>query len=112
MAESAQPYVIPQEAIDSSNLRAIGYDRDRHVLAVTFKSGDIFHYADISPELALDFYAAESRGRFYAQQIRGKFTGQKMTGPCESCGDKGRIGMTCTDCGCGVYVDAPRKAVQ
>lgn len=107
----AEPYRIPSEPVTSSNLAAIGYDSDRRVLAITFKSGDVFHYAYVGPDLALELYQAESKGRFYTQRIKGKLTGQKMTGVCPNCGDEhGYIGATCDDCGTAAYADAPRKA--
>jgi hypothetical protein len=108
MAGAAEPYVIPQEPVESSNLSAIGYDLERQVLAVTFKGGDIWHYASVTPELAEAFFEAPSKGRFYGANIRSKFAAEKMTGPCNACGDKGRIGEVCTDCGSGNYVREER----
>lgn len=105
----SEPYVIPEEAVDSSNIKGMGYDGARKVLAVTFKSGDTFHYAGIEPETVIDFYNAESKGRFYTQNIKGKFTGQKMTGECPACGARpGRIGVICDQCGDAHYIDKPR----
>lgn len=107
----SEPYIIPAETVDSSNIAAIGYDNEKRVLAITFKSGDVFHYAGIGPDLALEFYQAESKGRFYTQRLKGKFTGQKMTGSCPKCGDEhGYIGATCSDCGCAQYVEVQKKA--
>jgi hypothetical protein len=106
----SEPYIVPSEAVDSSILAAMGYDHQRKVLAVTFRNGDVFHYAGVDADLALDFYIAESKGRFYTQQIKGKFTGQKMTGACPACGHRpGRIGVICTDCGDAHYAEKPRE---
>lgn len=91
---------IAREAIESSSLASIGYAPERQVFAVEFKSGLILHYSGIGPELATEFYCAESRGRFYSQRIRGKFPAVTMTGPCGACGVNGVVGTTCTDCGC------------
>jgi hypothetical protein len=108
-----EPYIIPAEAVESSNLAAIGYDGARKVLAVTFKSGDVFHYANVAPELALELYNAESKGRFYQQRIKGQFSGQKMTGACPACGDApGIIGVICDKCGDAFYADRPREAQE
>jgi len=105
-------YVIPQEPVESSNIAARGYDLERRVLAVTFKSGDIWHYASVPPAKAEEFFAAPSAGRFYKAEIQGKFPAEKMTGPCPKCGDKGRIGETCTDCGTAAYEPTPRPFVE
>lgn len=97
-------YEIALMPVDnSSNITGIGYDVERQVLAVTFKSGDLWHYGGVPFELAEQFHAAESKGRFYAANIKSKFSAEKMTGPCPNCGDKGRVGTTCTDCGTALY---------
>jgi hypothetical protein len=106
MAEDSNqdaPIRVPLEAIQSSNLQAIGYDPRRLILAVQFNSGDIYHYASVPLETFAEFYGADSKGRYYAANIRGKFTGQKMTGPCPKCGARGFAGETCADCGCATY---------
>ena len=103
------PYVIPQEPVTSSNLAAVGYDLERKVLACTFRSGDVWHYAGVPQELAQACFEAESKGKFYSLHIKGKFAAEKMTGKCDQCGDKGLIGATCTDCGTGTYAREERK---
>ena len=105
-----EPMRIPLEAITSSNIAAFGYDTEKQILAIEFKSGAIFHYAGINLQLATDLYCAPSRGSFYAKHIRGKFQGRKMTGPCPNCGATGWIGETCTDCGTATFQDAPHGA--
>jgi hypothetical protein len=100
---------IPLEAVTSSNLAAIGYDPQKKILAVQFRSGAIFHYAGVSLETATAFYAAESKGKHFAHAIRGLYQGEKMTGPCPKCGDTGWVGDRCEDCGCAAYVATPRK---
>lgn len=100
---------IDLEAIESSNLAAVGYNPEKRILAIQFKSGQIYHYADVSLETATEFYGSESRGRYYAQHVRGKLAGQLMTGECPKCGHKhGWIGDTCSDCGTATYVEIPR----
>ncbi len=112
MAEA--PYIIPSEAVASSTIGRLGFDSERRILAVEFKSGEVFHYADVPVGLAAELYVAESKGRFYAERIRGKFSGQKMTGRCAKCGDgPGRIGLTCDTCGTANYVDTRKpKAAE
>ena len=98
---------IIMEPVTSSNLDAAGYDPQRKILAVQFKSGMIYHYAGVEPDLAFELYAAESKGRFYSAHIRGKFSAQRMTGPCAQCGDEGWIGDRCSACGAADYQAVP-----
>jgi hypothetical protein len=89
---------IDREPITSSNLVSIGYDAERKMLAVEFKSGLVMHYRNVNLNLATDFYGATSRGAFYAAFIRGKFPAERMTGPCLVCG---AVGIVRTRCACG-----------
>ena len=103
---------IPSFPVSSSNIAAIGFDDEKRILAIEFKSGSIYHYAGVSADLALDLVHADSIGRFYAQKIKGKFTGQKMTGHCPNCGVQARVGETCPDCGTATIQDDPLKESQ
>lgn len=95
--------------VDSSNIAALGYNREKQILAVQFKSGTIYHYAGVALEIAAQLVTAESRGAFYAMHIRGKFQGQRMTGLCHQCGAGGWIGDACEDCGTATYAPWPPK---
>ena len=101
------PIKVPLEPVVSSNLEAIGYDTQRQILAVQFKSGTLYHYGSVSLELVTDLYAAESKGRFYTAHIKGEFPGRLMTGECPKCGATGFDGDLCEDCGCDRYVVPP-----
>jgi hypothetical protein len=102
---------IPLERITSSNLAAVGYHDTKRILAVQFKSGDIYHYANVSPATMILFYRSGSRGAFYAKEIRGKFSGEKMTGACPDCGAHGWVGDRCEDCGRSTYQAMSRPVV-
>lgn len=103
-----KPYRIGLEKIESSNLGSIGYDPEKQILAVQFaKSATVFHYAGITPEMALALYGAESKGKYYSTNIKGKFHAERMTGPCPNCGDEGYVGDKCDDCGTADYQAVP-----
>jgi hypothetical protein len=72
-AFSAQPRPpIELLAVNSSQVKAVGYDPATKTLAVTFNRGQgaIYHYPDVSPELHAQFLAAESMGRFHGEHIK------------------------------------------
>lgn len=58
--------------VNSSQVKAVGYDPVTQTLAVTFTrgSGAIYHYPNVSPELHVQFLAAESMGRFHGEHIK------------------------------------------
>jgi len=61
----------------SSNIEAIGYDRQTRTLRVTFKSG-VYDYADVPPEVALDLLFAESHGAFLAREVKNVYEYRKV----------------------------------
>lgn len=104
---------ITRAAVESSNIQSIGYSELRQVLAVEFKSGDVFHYRGVSEDTYAALLESDSLGKFYYQNIKGKFAAAKMTGPCPRCGsvEKGVIGETCEKCGSAKYVEVDSRIV-
>ena len=79
-----KPYTPPQAYTDeprpdikltpvnSSQIRAIGYDPQTRTLAVTFTRGEgaIYHYSEVSPETHEAFIGAESIGNYFGAHIK------------------------------------------
>ncbi len=63
---------ITLDAVESNQVKAIGYDEATKTLAVTFTrgTGAIYHYPDVSKETFDSFKAAESIGKFFGQHIK------------------------------------------
>lgn len=59
--------------IESSSIAAHGYDLASRTLAVRFKSGARYDYADVPPEIAEMFAKHESAGRAFKTLIFGKY---------------------------------------
>lgn len=89
---------IERLPVDSSNLKSIGYDEARGILAVEFQGGSIFHYYGVPLAVFEELGQAESRGHFYAKKIRGSFPGKPMTGKCPECLAPGLIDEPCDVC--------------
>lgn len=100
---------VQLESVQSSALIGYGYDAAREVLAVQFPKGPIWHYAQVSPDVAAEFGAATSKGQFFASTIKGRFPGRRVTGPCKSCKAEGYVGETCADCGCDKHYAIERR---
>ena len=98
---------IPLTVVTSRTLAAVGYNAEKQILAVQFRSGHIYHYSGIDGAMKRALYGATSIGHVYGTQIKGKFPAEKMTGLCPSCGDLGWIGDSCADCGCAPYAATP-----
>lgn len=67
----ARPQITLNE-VESSQVKAIGYDPETKTLAVTFPrgTGAIYHYPDVEPETYAAFVGAESIGKFFGAHIK------------------------------------------
>lgn len=99
---------IHRLVVDSSNLKAVGYDEARQILSVEFQGGSIFHYYSVPPDVFEALGTAESRGQFYAKKIKGTYVGKPMTGKCPECGATGLIGEACAACSAGIVREIDR----
>ena len=69
---------MERQPVKSTNVESIGYDPEEKVLEVKFKSGAIYQYAGVQPEMYADLLAAESVGRFVSQVIRAGRRGLRI----------------------------------
>lgn len=63
---------IELNAVNSSQVKAIGYDPETKVLAVTFTrgTGAVYHYPNVEQQTFDAFKAAESIGGFFGKHIK------------------------------------------
>jgi hypothetical protein len=62
-----------RQAVDSSAVRSVCYDRRRRVLEVEVDGGTVYQYLDV---LAREYFAlvgADSVGRYHNQQIKENY---------------------------------------
>lgn len=64
---------MDMHATGSSMISAWGYDEQTHVLAVTFKNGKTYRYAEVPAEVAAGFNESESIGRYFGNAVRGQY---------------------------------------
>jgi hypothetical protein len=69
---------MEMQPVKSSNVKAVGYDEENKTLQVEFRSGGIYQYASVQPEMYADLLAAESVGRFVSQVVRSGRKGLRI----------------------------------
>ena len=65
-------------AVKSSMIRTMGYDPETQTLAVTFKKGTTYHYADVPEEEYEGLLAAKSQGKYFWANIRTSYAYTKQ----------------------------------
>jgi hypothetical protein len=69
---------MEMQSVKSTNVDSVGYDPETKTLQVQFKSGGIYQYAGVQPEMYADLLEAESIGRFVSQVVRAGRKGLRI----------------------------------
>jgi hypothetical protein len=67
-----------RQAVDSSAVRSVGYDRRRRVLEVEVDGGAVYQYLDVPGREYFALISADSVGRYYNQQIKANYDFRKV----------------------------------
>jgi hypothetical protein len=67
--------------VQSSNLKAIGYDHATQTMAVQFLNGNIYHYDSVPQTVYDNFMADDSKGSYFSKFVRGKYDSHIWTPP-------------------------------
>jgi len=62
-----------RQAVDSTTMRAVGYDQTKRVLEVEFQSGALYQYLDVPRVIFQKLLNAESKGRYFNHEIRDSY---------------------------------------
>jgi len=65
---------MERKRVNSSRIRAVGYDQKERVLEVEFSNGKIVAYSGVSPEIYRQFMAAPSPTSFFEDKIEEDFS--------------------------------------
>lgn len=70
--------VIERVAVESSDIKSVGYSALYELLDIEFKTGDVYRYSQVPTEKMFDFAVAESLGKYFHQHIKGKYGYTKL----------------------------------
>lgn len=64
---------MQRRPVNSSNIASVGFDPDRNVLEIEFKSGGIYQYLDVPQIVFNNLERASSVGRYFSEHIRDQY---------------------------------------
>ena len=64
---------MKREQVVSSNIESIGYNSEKEILEIEFKTGTIYHYPNVIKEVYGELMIAGSIGRYFNTEIRNNF---------------------------------------
>lgn len=70
MLNQEQAQTHGRQRVDSSQIVSIGYSSELRKLEIEFKTGSVYVYDNITPEIHSKLMAADSIGKFFGQNIK------------------------------------------
>ena len=64
--------------VESSMIRAVGYDADKRILDVAFHRTGVYRYFDVPPEVVEGLLDAESKGSYMREYIIDEYPWEKL----------------------------------
>ena len=72
---------MERENVNSSVILAVGYDDDRSVLEVKFRTGRVYHYREVPRTAFEELLVADSAGTFFNEVIRPNYESELVYDP-------------------------------
>lgn len=69
---------MERKRVNSSKIRAVGYDAKTQVLEVEFRDGRAVAYSGVSPEIHRQFMAAPSPTSYFEDKIEEDFPSRRL----------------------------------
>ena len=68
---------MERKRVNSSKVRAVGYDEKRMLLEVEMSNGEVWQYGRVYPEVYRRFMAAPNPSSFFDDRIAEEYTGRR-----------------------------------
>ncbi|HSG76422.1 MAG TPA: KTSC domain-containing protein [Burkholderiales bacterium] len=69
---------MERKRVNSSKVRAVGYDERSQTLEVELSNGQVWQYSKVYPEVYRRFMAAPNPATFYEDKIAEDYTGRRV----------------------------------
>jgi hypothetical protein len=69
---------MERKRVNSSRLRAVGYDEKTRVLEVEMSNGQVFQYTGVYPEVHRRFMAAPNPTSFFDDKIAEEYSSKRV----------------------------------
>lgn len=66
------------QAVSSSNVEKIGYDKDTQTLGLEFKNSSIYEYPNVPESVFLELQQADSVGKYVNSNIKYTYSFRKV----------------------------------
>jgi hypothetical protein len=70
--------VMRRQAVSSSTIASIGYDREEHLLEIEFVNESVYRYRLVPESVHRELMASSSHGRFFNRKIRDVYPAEQV----------------------------------
>ena len=67
-----------REQVNSTNLKSVGYNKEKKILEIEFNSGAVYQYFGVPKSLFTSLLNASSKGKFHNDFIKDNFQYRKI----------------------------------
>lgn len=71
-------WTMIREAVKSSNLKSVGYDKSAEILEIEFNNGGIYQYSKVPENIFNELMKAQSHGKYFIRSIKNKYPTKKV----------------------------------
>jgi KTSC domain len=64
---------VQRVPVESTSVASVGYDPERRVLEIEFRSGSVYQYSQVPQRVHERLMSASSKGRYLVYAIRTRF---------------------------------------
>jgi hypothetical protein len=69
---------MERKRVNSSNIRAVGYDEKARTLEIEFNNGSVYQYTGVQPEVHRRMMSASSIGSFFKDSIEEDYSCKRV----------------------------------
>jgi len=69
---------MDRHVVSSSNIRSVGYDKEKRVLEIEFKGGGRYRYSGVSGEVLEEMLNDKSVGSYFYRNIKDSYPCEKV----------------------------------
>ena len=68
---------IKRIPVDSSNIAAVGYDKEAHILEIEFHHGAVYQYFDVPENVYEELMSSAAKGSYFMNEVKEKYNYNK-----------------------------------
>ena len=82
---------MERNPLNSRAIASVGYDPDQSILEVEFRTGSVYHYYKVAPEVYEWFMRVRSKTAYLDRMIKGEYNYRRIDGDADPVQDESAL---------------------